>query len=297
MALLTAQKVNIVCPEGDVLLRGAEEGNKDLLLVSSRVLTRASDSFSKILHTPRVPKLGPFAFTNEVKLPEDDVDTLLIICNILHGRNRFVPDILPLEMLVKVARSCSRHQLSNALLAWSPKWLDHASSITGEKEIYIVLAVALDLGITPTRDKLISSRSNRPVSVAEENLTGITQLVPPCFSVRLTSSYIGGFHYQKTQIMLKAVAALRNCSLDMYYISPRCSEGHLAVWEAQLKSHGLLPFERAVQSCSLRSLMDALTAFEIPESVPECGCRGFTPGLPQKLRDAVSHALYTARMQ
>jgi hypothetical protein len=101
----------------------------------------------------------------------------------------------------------------------------------------------------------------------------------------------GGFHYQKIQIMLKAVAALRNCSLDKYHVSLTCSEGHLAVWETQLESRGLLPFQRAVQSCNLTGLMDALTSLDIPEHVPGCGCKGFTPDLPQELRNAVCHNL------
>jgi hypothetical protein len=174
MKPLTAQKINIICAEGDVLLRGTEEGSKDLLLVSSLVLSKASESLSKILHTPRAPKLRSFAFTNEVRLPEDDGDALFIICNILHGRDQFVPDILPLEILVKVAQSCSRHQLSNHLLTWSPRWLDHAFEIAAEKEIYVVIATALDLGICPTHEKLNPCRSHRPVSVAEQDLTGVT---------------------------------------------------------------------------------------------------------------------------
>ena len=184
MKLLTAQKINIICAEGDILLRGAEEGSQDLLLVSSLVLSKASDSFSKILHTPRVPKLQSFAFTNEVRLPEDDGDALFIICNILHGRDRFVPKTLPLETLTKVARSCSKHQLSNALLAWSPKWLDHAFNTAAKKEMYIAIAIAMDLGIPPTRDNLTSYRSQRPVSVAEHNLTGVTE---PTFRAFLQS--------------------------------------------------------------------------------------------------------------
>jgi hypothetical protein len=48
MELLKAQKVNIICPEGDILLRGAHKGSKDLLLVSSQVLSKASESFSKL---------------------------------------------------------------------------------------------------------------------------------------------------------------------------------------------------------------------------------------------------------
>jgi hypothetical protein len=294
MGLLTAQKVNIICPEGDVLLRGAEEGSRDLLLVSSHVLSKASESISRILQTPRVPKTRSFAFTNEVEFPEDDGDALLTICNILHGRDRYVPNTLPLKLLKEVAQSCSRHQLSSALLAWSPKWLEHAFGIALKNEHYIVLATAMDLGIPLTCGKPISRRSHQLFDVADQGLAGATPLPLLRRSVRLTEIHIGGFHYQKTQIMLKAVAALRNYSLDMYYVSPKCSEGHLAKWEAQLESRGLLPFERAVQNCNLSGLMDALRTLEIPEFVPECGCRGFTPCLPQGLRDAVCQTLDTA---
>ena len=87
MELLKAQKVIIICPEGDILLRGAHKGSKDLLLVSSQVLSKASESFSKLLQTRNLPTSQSLAFTNEVKLPDDDGDALLTICNILHGRN------------------------------------------------------------------------------------------------------------------------------------------------------------------------------------------------------------------
>jgi hypothetical protein len=87
--------------------------------------------------------------------------------------------------------------------------------------------------------------------------------------------------------MLKAVAALRNYSLDMYYVSPECTSGHLALWEAQLKTRGLLPFESAVRDYDLSGLIEALKALKIPEFVPDCGCKGFTPILTQNLCDAV----------
>jgi hypothetical protein len=94
-----------------------------------------------------------------------------------------------------------------------------------------------------------------------------------------------------TQIMLKAVAALRNHSPDVYNLSPECSEGHPAVWKAQLESHGLWPFECAVQSYNLSGLIDALKTLEIPEYVSNCGCKGFTPRLPQDLCDIVCQTL------
>jgi hypothetical protein len=172
MELLTAQKVNIICPEGDVLLRGSYQGSRDLLLASSDVLSKASESLARMLQTPRVPKPRSFAFTNEIKLPEDDGDALSIICNILHGRDRYVPDTLPLGLLKEVAQSCSRYQLTSALLPWSPKWLDHAIDIALENELYIVIAIALDLGITLTHDKPLSRRSHQSFSIVDPGLTG-----------------------------------------------------------------------------------------------------------------------------
>lgn len=103
--------------------------------------------------------------------------------------------------------------------------------------------------------------------------------------------HLGGHHYQRTQVMLKAVAALRNASLDMYYVSPNCSQGHPEVWKTQLASRGLWPFECAVQGGNLSGLLDALDTLTIPEFVPGCGCRGFTPRLPQDLRSVVCRTL------
>lgn len=74
-------------------------------------MSKASESFSKLLQTRTLPTSQSFAFTNEIRLPDDDGDALLTICNILHGRNRQVPDSLALEGLKEIARSCNRHQL------------------------------------------------------------------------------------------------------------------------------------------------------------------------------------------
>ena len=156
MELPTARKVNIICPEGDVLLRGAEQGNGDLLLVSSHVLSKASESLSKILRTPHVPKVRRFATTREATLPRDSLDALLIICNILHGHDRHVPDNMPMDMLEAVAQSCSRHQLTKPLLAWSPRWLNYASGVASKNERYAVIALAVNFGVHPPRNEFES---------------------------------------------------------------------------------------------------------------------------------------------
>lgn len=91
--------------------------------------------------------------------------------------------------------------------------------------------------------------------------------------------------------MLKAVAALRNCSLDMYYLSPECTEGHPALWKAQLENRGLWPFEHAIYNCDLIGLLDSLKTLEIPEYVTDCGCKDFTSRLPQDLWNIVCRTL------
>jgi hypothetical protein len=109
----------------------------------------------------------PFAFTNEVNLPDDDGDALLTICNILHGRSRKVPNALPLEELKEIARSCNRHQLTSVLLAWSSKWLDHAFSVAAGTELYTVFAIAVDLGVPSVLDNLVQHHSHKPSRIQD----------------------------------------------------------------------------------------------------------------------------------
>lgn len=188
----TAQLVNIICPEGDLLLRVTRKGNENLLLVSSQVLVKASGDFSRLLQLRRRSMTQPFAFTslmNELKIFDDDGDALLTICNILHGRHQEVPIALSLDALKDVASSCNRYQLASALLAWSPKWLDHALSKAVGNEVYIVVAIAMDLGFPSTLVKHDTHRSYtyRPLDIMDRNLAGVTGLLYsfPIFSAKL----------------------------------------------------------------------------------------------------------------
>lgn len=182
MPIATAQPVNIICPEGDLLLRVARKGNENLLLVSSQVLIKASGNFSGLLQLRRRPMTQPFAFTslmNELKISDDDGDALLTICNILHGRHQDVPTTLSLDALKDIASSCNRHQLTSALSAWSSKWLDHALSKAVGNEVYTVVAIAVDLGFPPTLVKHDTYRSYtyRPLGVMDQNLAGVAGLL------------------------------------------------------------------------------------------------------------------------
>lgn len=182
MTTPTAQPVNIICPEGDLLLRVARNGKENLLLVSSQVLIKASGNFSRLLQMRRRPTTQPFAFTSlmtELQFPDDDGDALLTICNILHGRHQEVPVALSLDTLKDIASSCNRHQLTSALLAWSSKWLDHAWSHAVGNEVYTIVAVAVDLGVSATLDKHDTCRSYKPVDIVNQDLAGVTRLFNP----------------------------------------------------------------------------------------------------------------------
>lgn len=153
MPASAAQPVNIICPEGDLLLRVTWKGNESLLLVCSQVMTRASGSFLRLLQLRRRPITQPFAFAppmNELRIPEDDGDAMLTICNILHGRHQDVASALTLDALKNIASSCNRHQLTSVLSTWSLKWLKLALGKAANNEIYTVVAIAVDLGVSPT---------------------------------------------------------------------------------------------------------------------------------------------------
>jgi hypothetical protein len=294
MELPTARKVNIICSEGDVLLQGAEQGTADLLLVSSHVLSKASESLAEILRTPQMPQGQSLPTIREITLPRDSLDALLIICNILHGRDQHVPETMPLNKLKAVAQSCSRHQLTEPLRAWSPRWLDYTSGVASKNERYVIITLAVDFGVHPPRNEPVLWQHCQSPGTTGHFLAGMIRIPPPQSDPRFANTHSGGLHYQKSQVMLRAVAALRNYSMDMYYVSPECKSGHMALWEAQLKSRGLLPFESAVRECDLSGLMEALRTLAIPDLVPDCGCKGFTPSLTQNLCDAVCQTLDTS---
>jgi hypothetical protein len=108
------------------------------LLVSFKVLMKASESFSSLLQCHRRPKTQPCAFTsvaNELRIPNDDGEALLTICKIVHGRIQEVPNAFPSNALKEIALSCNRHQLTSTLSAWSSKWLEDALSKAAENEI------------------------------------------------------------------------------------------------------------------------------------------------------------------
>ncbi len=170
--ICTAQTVDIICPDGDLVLRVSGKGREGLLLVSSRTLVEASESFSKLLQKRRRGRAPvEFSFTNELSVP-DDREALLAICNILHGHHERVPHALNLNVLKEIAQSCNRHQLTEVLSTWIKKWLDRALCDARGDESYTVAAIALDLGVSSALGRHACWPSEGPAGRTEETVGG-----------------------------------------------------------------------------------------------------------------------------
>jgi hypothetical protein len=60
----------------------------------------------------------------EVDLPDDDQPLVVIVLNIIHGRNRLVPKQADLEMMTKLAILVDKYQMVEAVESFSNPWLD-----------------------------------------------------------------------------------------------------------------------------------------------------------------------------
>lgn len=108
----------------------------------------------------------------------------------------------------------------------------------------------------------------------------------------LANSYsVVGFRQEVVWPLLKAVAALRNASKDLYHVSKTCSSGHLRSWQMQMESYGLWPIENVVGKGDVRDLLKLLGTLDVPKPVGTCDCLNFVPDLPEQLQHVVYRAL------
>jgi len=60
----------------------------------------------------------------EVDLPDDDQSIMVIVLNIIHGRNRLVPKQVDLEMMTRLAILVDKYQMVEAVESFSSPWID-----------------------------------------------------------------------------------------------------------------------------------------------------------------------------
>ncbi|KAI9761881.1 MAG: hypothetical protein M1840_001534 [Geoglossum simile] len=135
-------------PKGDVVF---EVGTNDLraqLLVSSKVLGLASPVFMAMFK--RGFQEGENLFSGSlhpVHLPDDDPETVTILCNILHLRHRQIPRVVTLETLTKMAVICDKYDCKDAVTSWSIIWLQSWADCTGIDELERLLFITYGLDI------------------------------------------------------------------------------------------------------------------------------------------------------
>ncbi|KAI1100523.1 hypothetical protein F4804DRAFT_318776 [Jackrogersella minutella] len=92
-------------------------------LLSSRHLVLASDYFKRILKGPWKEGISaPSDGRRHVDAEDWDEDAMLILMQVIHGRNEKVPRSITLEMLGKIAVLVDYYQCHEAIMIWSDIW-------------------------------------------------------------------------------------------------------------------------------------------------------------------------------
>ena len=98
--------------------------------VSSRHLTLASPYFSRMLQGPwkeaENVRTSGFVSVDEEDL---DVDALVIVMNIVHGRTRSVPRKIDLETLAKIAVIVDKFECAEAVEVFTDMWIAHLKNV------------------------------------------------------------------------------------------------------------------------------------------------------------------------
>lgn len=132
--------MEVADPHGDVILVVGTEDPRSIL-VSSKILTLASPVFATMLgpnflegHELSNRGTRPY----ELRLPEDDAETIIYICLLLHF-HRNVDDFanhLTLSLFEKLALLCNKYNLAGALSNWSRVQLMEFNSVPMDQSHY-----------------------------------------------------------------------------------------------------------------------------------------------------------------
>lgn len=96
------------------------------MIVSSKHMMLASPVFKAMLQPGRFREgiQRNAAGQLEVDLPDDDQHIMVIVLNIIHGRNRLVPKQADLEMMTKLAILVDKYQMVEVVESFSNPWID-----------------------------------------------------------------------------------------------------------------------------------------------------------------------------
>lgn len=130
-----------IYPDGDVFFVIGDEKNR--LRVSSVILRNSSSVFHAMLGSrygegQKLLSQGSV----EVTLPEDDLDALITVLHILHGRNDHILEEVPGAKLCDIATLCDKYDLFVPLKFAIQQWLDVCSETTDSTELWLLMSAA-----------------------------------------------------------------------------------------------------------------------------------------------------------
>jgi hypothetical protein len=139
----------VIHKRGDVILKPRpHEGTAAVFLVSSVILSLASPVFEAMFS-------GNFAegqalsvnSPREVPLPDDDLQSMLLICNITHMQTPALPKKLSIDDFANFATTCDKYQCIEAVEAWSKVWAANIfqDPVSDKFESMILATYVLDI--------------------------------------------------------------------------------------------------------------------------------------------------------
>ncbi|KAF7954362.1 hypothetical protein EAE96_005486 [Botrytis aclada] len=104
-----------------------DTSNTISMLVSSKHLILVSPVFDAMIGNARFKEGVELLACGkvEIKLPDDDPDAFAIIANVIHHRNKIVPENISFHLFLKVAILTEKYQMFGAMRWVSKEWFDN----------------------------------------------------------------------------------------------------------------------------------------------------------------------------
>lgn len=129
--------MEIADPNGDVILL-VGTGSPVSIRASSTILTLASPVFAAMLGSSfwegsQLSTRGTEPY--ELRLPEDDAETAIFFCLVLHYQRK-IDDSISLSLFEKLALFCDKYNCASALSSWTNVWLHQFNDLPKDQANY-----------------------------------------------------------------------------------------------------------------------------------------------------------------
>ncbi|KAF7898374.1 hypothetical protein EAF00_004820 [Botryotinia globosa] len=147
------------------------------MLVSSKHLILASPVFDAMIGDARFKEGAELLACGkvEIKLPDDDPDAFAIVANVIHHRNKMVPEEISFQSFVKVAIITEKYQIFGAMRWVSKEWFVNLPCSIHNKlgNLYALIFTSLVFGNAcvferHTRRAILHSKGNFGANIKDD---------------------------------------------------------------------------------------------------------------------------------